>query len=156
PFVITVGAVDDNGTTTTTDDSTPSWSACGPTSFDGLAKPDLAAPGRRMISLRSPGSALDALYPDRQVTASGATPADYFQLAGTSMAAPMVTGAAALMLERQPTLTPRQIKQRLISTAQPLSFGTPFTRGAGLLDAFAAVGANSMAGFNDASRVSDG
>ena len=156
PFVITVGGIDDNGTSTLADDGMASWSACGPTAFDNLAKPDLVAPGRHMISLRSPGSALDTLYPERQVAAPGALTADYFQLSGTSMAAPLVTGAIALMLEKQPTLTPRQVKQRLVSTAAPLSFGTTFTRGSGMLDALAAVGSSDMTAWNDTSRVSDG
>ena len=72
------------------------------------------------------------------------------------MAAPMVTGAVALMLEKQPTLRPRQVKQRLLSTAQPLGFGTTYTRGAGLLDAFAAVGSSDTRARRDGSRVSDG
>jgi serine protease AprX len=156
PFVITVGAIDDNGTDTVADDATATWSSNGPTTFDRLAKPDLVAPGRRMVSLRSPGSALDRLFPEREVTAAGASTADYFTLSGTSMAAPMVTGAVALMLEKQPTLRPRQVKQRLISTAQPLGFGTTFTRGAGLLDALAAVGSSATRSWRDGSRVSDG
>ena len=156
PFVITVGAIDDNGTSALGDDSLASWSSAGPTTFDALAKPDLVAPGRHMVSLRAPGSALDTLYPEREVTAPGASTADYFMLSGTSMAAPMVAGAIALMLERQSNLNPRQVKQRLLSTAQALPFGTPFTTGAGLLDAFAAVGSTDMTAYSDASRVSDG
>jgi len=77
-------------------------------------------------------------------------------LSGTSMAAPLVAGAVARMLERQPTLTPRQVKQRLVSTAAPLAFGTPVTRGAGMLDALAAVGSSDTTSWNDASRPSDG
>jgi len=156
PFVITVGAIDDNGTDTLADDAAATWSSNGPTTFDRLAKPDLVAPGRRMVSLRSPGSALDRLFPEREVTVAGASTADYFTLSGTSMAAPMVTGAVALMLEKQPTLRPRQVKQRLVSTAQPLGFGTTFTRGAGLLDALAAVGSSDTRSWRDGSRVADG
>ena len=156
PFVITVGAVDDNQTTTTGDDCVATWSSSGPTRFDSLAKPDISAPGRKMVSLRSPGSALDVLLPDRAVTAAGAPTAQYFTLSGTSMAAPMVAGAVALLLERDPTLTPRQVKQRLLSTAAPLPFGSRYTRGAGLLDTFAAVGATDRSSWKDRSRVSDG
>jgi serine protease AprX len=156
PFVITVGAIDDNGTSTLVDDAAATWSSNGPTTFDRLAKPDLVAPGRRMISLRSPGSALDRAYPERDVTAPGAATADYFMLSGTSMAAPMVTGAVALMLERQPTLTPRQVKQRLVSTVTPLAFGTIYIRGAGMLDALAAVASTDTRSWRDKSRVSDG
>ena len=156
PFVITVGAVDDNGTPGLGDDSVPTWSSCGPTAHDNLAKPDVAAPGRRMVSLRSPGSALDQLLPDRRVTAPGASSADYFMLSGTSMAAPMVAGAVALLLERDPTLNTRQVKRRLMSTAAPLGFGTSFTRGAGLVDALAAVASTDSTAWSDTSRPSDG
>jgi serine protease AprX len=156
PFVITVGAVDDAGTPTPDDDSMASWSSCGPTTFDALAKPDLVAPGRHMVSLRSPGSALDTLYPWREVTAPGAATADYFALSGTSMAAPVVAGAVALLLEKDPTLNPRQVKQRLISGVTPLSFGTTMTRGAGMLNALTSVGSTDRTAWNDAVRVSDG
>jgi serine protease AprX len=133
-----------------------SWSSCGPTTFDALAKPDLVAPGRHMVSLRSPGSALDTLYPWREVTAPGAASADYFALSGTSMAAPVVAGAVALLLEKDPTLNPRQVKQRLISGVTPLSFGTTMTRGAGMLNALTSVGSTDRTAWSDAVRVSDG
>ena len=89
PYVITVGAVDDNGTVATDDDSIASFSSRGPTA-DGATKPDLVAPGRKMVSLRSPGSALDQLFPERAVTATNSATADYFRLSGTSMAAGFV------------------------------------------------------------------
>src|SRR5258708_5993511 len=63
PFVITVGADDDAGTAALADDSIPVWSSRGPTAFDAIAKPDLIAPGRHMVSLRVPGSTLDVLMP---------------------------------------------------------------------------------------------
>jgi serine protease AprX len=132
------------------------WSSCGPTTFDALAKPDLVAPGRHMISLRSPGSSLDTLFPGRGITAAGALTADYFMLSGTSMAAPLVAGAVALMLEKDATLNPRQVKQRLVSGVTPLSFGTTMTRGAGMLNALTAVGSTDPTAWADTSRVSDG
>jgi serine protease AprX len=147
PFVITVGALDDNGSATLADDSIGSWSSCGPTAFDGLAKPDLIAPGRRMVSLRSPGSTLDTQFPEREVSTLGASSPQYFVLSGTSMAAPMVAGAAALILEKDPTLTPRQVKQRLLSTATPLPFTTRSRAGAGLLNVFAAVGSSDRTSY---------
>jgi len=62
PLVLTVGASDDNGTASPTDDTIPFWSSVGPTP-DGLAKPDLVAPGRKIVSVRVPGSTLDLASP---------------------------------------------------------------------------------------------
>src|SRR5207245_1877202 len=59
PLVITVGAVDDRGTPGLGDDELPNFSSHGPTAADGLAKPDLVAPGGHIVSLRAPGSAID-------------------------------------------------------------------------------------------------
>ena len=130
PYVITVGALDDNGTSLRTDDLMATFSSRGRTPFENLAKPDLVAPGRKMVSLRAPGSELDALFPDRQVTVLGSLSADYYRLSGTSMAAPVVAGTIALMFERNPNLSTAQVKNRLKSTATPLSFGTAHTTAA--------------------------
>ncbi len=154
PYVITVGAVDDNGTVTTADDTVASFSSRGPTA-DGAAKPDLVAPGRKMVSLRSPGSALDQLYPERQVTATNSTTADYFRLSGTSMAAPVVAGAIALLLERNPTLNPEQVKHHLRSTASPVPSASAADEGAGMLDVAGAVSAVDPAQDYSLLRVTD-
>jgi serine protease AprX len=155
PYVITVGALDDNGTPLQVDDLMATFSSRGRTAFDNLSKPDLVAPGRRMVSLRAPGSSLDALYPDRQVTVLGALSPDYYRLSGTSMAAPVVAGAIALMFERSPTLPIAQVKKRLKSSATPLAFGTVFDRGAGLVNAYGAAASISPDKEYAASRVSD-
>ena len=144
PFVITVGAIDDSGTAATDDDAIASWSSQGPTPVDGLAKPDLAAPGRKVVSLRSPGSTLDRELTDRLVAGLDPLQPAYFRLSGTSMAAPIVTGVVALMLERSPTLTPAQVKDRLKSTATALAYGSPETTGSGLVNAVAAVSATGQ------------
>jgi serine protease AprX len=141
PFVITVGAIDDNATATLADDLLASWSSQGPTAIDGLAKPDVVAPGRKIVSLRSPGSTLDLLLPDRAVAGLDPLTPAYFRLSGTSMAAPIVTGVVALMLEGTPTLSPALVKQRLKSSAAPLGYGSPYTTGSGLVSAPAAVAA---------------
>lgn len=141
PFVITVGAIDDNGTATLADDLLATWSSQGPTAIDGLAKPDLVAPGRKIVSLRSAGSTLDLQLPDRVVAGLDPLVPAYFRLSGTSMAAPIVTGVVALMLEGTPTLTPALVKQRLKSSAAPLAYGSPSTTGSGLVNAPAAVAA---------------
>ena len=139
PFVITVGADDDGATPGLLDDAIASWSSQGPTAFDGIAKPDLVAPGRKMVSLRAAGSAIDQAYPDRRVTAPGALEAKYFTMSGTSMAAPVVAGVVALLLERSGNATPRQIKRQLMATAHPLRGVTPTLQGSGVVDALAAL-----------------
>jgi serine protease AprX len=156
PYVITVGAIDDNGTATTADDALASWSSRGPTAIDGLAKPDVAAPGRKIVSLRSPGSTLDLELPDRLVAGLDPLAPAYFRLSGTSMAAPVVTGVVALMLERNPALTPAQVKSRLTGTATPLAYGSADTTGSGLVDAVAAVSASDQTTGASADPVSAG
>lgn len=145
PFVITAGADDTNGTAGLKDDSVAKWSSRGPTAFDGIAKPDLVAPGRRVVSLRVAGSTLDTLYPQLQVTAKGAKTAQYFTLSGTSMAAAIVSGVAALYLQRHPAATPREVKAQLTATAHPLHDARPGEQGAGVVDAYAAVTSRPVA-----------
>ena len=139
PFVITVGALDDNATAGLLDDSIAGWSSQGPTAFDAIAKPDLVAPGRKMTSLRAAGSTIDSAYPERRIMAPGAADAQYFSMSGTSMAAPVVAGVAALFLERYPSASPRKVKRQLTGTAHPL-LGVPTSaQGSGVVDAVAAL-----------------
>jgi serine protease AprX len=140
PFVITVGATDDRGTPDPSDDVMAPFSSYG-TTTSGVTKPDLVAPGTNIIStLASPQAVLAQAHPDHLVGDS------YFRLSGTSMAAPMVAGAAALLLQSNPTLTPDQVKYRLAATARP--FGTPAQAGAGELDIYAAVNGTTTASAN--------
>src|SRR5438876_1789399 len=141
PYVITVGATDDRGTLGRGDDMLAWFSAWG--SADSNAKPDLVAPGRRIVSLRVPGSALDTLFPDRVVVAqNGST---YFRRTGTSMATAVVSGAAALLLAGRPNLTPDQGKALLVGTTQPYGGDSgqvlpdPIADGSGLLNVYAAT-----------------
>ena len=136
PYVITVGATDDLGTIDRDDDVFAWFSAWGGSSNP---KPDLVAPGRRLVSVRVPGSTLDTLYPDRVVAAeNGAT---YFRLTGTSQATGVVSGAVALLLQRRPDLTPDQVKALLKGNTQQFgqygqtSLPDPIAAGSGLLDA---------------------
>ena len=143
PYAITVGATDDAGTVSRSDDTYAPFSAWG--TADANAKPDLVAPGRRIVSIRVPGSALDTLFPDHLVIAhNGAT---YLRLTGTSMATPVVSGAVALLLERNPGLAPDQVKSLLVRTTQPYgpdggaALPDPLADGSGLLDIAAAMSA---------------
>jgi serine protease AprX len=116
PFVITVGCLDDNQTPSSSDDSLCPISSRGVTE-DGFAKPDLVASGRKIESALSSGisgqgSVLAGDFPDR-ITADG----EHIRLSGTSMAAPSVTGAIALLLQRHGGLRPNQLKQLLVNTA---------------------------------------
>ncbi len=116
PAVITVGATRTMGTATRVDDGIASYSSKGPTLVDHLVKPDLVAPGNRLVSLRVAGSTLDTAHPGLEV-APVIGSAKYFRLSGTSMATPLVSGAVALMLQQNPSLTPDQVKARLMKTA---------------------------------------
>jgi serine protease AprX len=134
--VITVGATNDSRTGSIEDDRIASYSSRGPTTFDLVAKPDLVAPGNRIVSLRSPGSFMDLLLPERRVAADPANPEvqDYYEMSGTSMASPMVAATAALMIEQEPSLNPGSVKARLMMSARKPAFGDPLVTGAGYLD----------------------
>jgi serine protease AprX len=124
PYVIAVGADDPNGTSGTSDDTVPSFSSVG----DGTRNPDLIAPGVHVQSLRAPGSYIDTTF-----SATGAINARFFRGSGTSQAAAMVSGAAALVVQQQPDLTPDQVKYVLTGNASPLPGLDDATQGAGLL-----------------------
>jgi serine protease AprX len=143
PFVITVGAVDDKGTATITDDVVASFSAYG-NSEDGAVKPDLVAPGVNIIArLVNQNMGLALAHPANKVGTQ------YFQMSGTSMAAPMVSGAVALLLQDEPGLTPDQVKYRLMATANKSWAGYKNSKaGAGYLDVYAAVTGTTNASDN--------
>jgi serine protease AprX len=142
PLVITVGAVDDQATVSRDDDVMAGFSGVGPTAADGLVKPDLVAPGRSLLGLRAPGSAVDDANPNSRVGS------DYFRGSGTSFSAAVVSGAAALLLSKEPDLSPDQVKHRLTSTAAPGPVGQLNVDGAGSLDAYAAATARTLTASN--------
>jgi serine protease AprX len=116
PFIITAGATDDMGTPSTADDTVAWFSSYGQT-VDGIAKPDLVAPGRNIVStLSSPLAPLAQRFPQR-VLGGG----NYIRLSGTSAAAPVVTGVVAQLLQARPGLKPGQVKWLLTHTARPVS-----------------------------------
>ena len=141
PFVITVGATDTRQTANVLDDAVTTYSSQGPTLYDEYAKPDLVAPGNRLISLRTPGTYIDTTFPenilpvaDYAAAAPAGTLSNYLKLSGTSTSAPLVAGTAALMLSENPSLTPDDIKVRLMRTADPVAGATRYQQGAGTLD----------------------
>ena len=67
PYAFTVGALDGRGTVRRSDDVVADFSSKGPTLFDRLIKPDIAAPGRRLHSLYAPGSTLAKRFPEKLV-----------------------------------------------------------------------------------------
>ncbi|HEU5451335.1 MAG TPA: S8 family peptidase [Terriglobales bacterium] len=173
PFAITVGAMSaPDGIRS--NDVIASYSSKGPTLIDHIVKPDIVAPGNQITSLRAPNSTLVSdntrynVYPcDVDLTNKcGAYygPPQYFKLSGTSMASPVVAGAAALMIQKDPSLTPDLVKARLMKTAFKgfRAYGASadatgnvynnqadvFTYGAGYLDVNAALGnSDTGAGF---------
>ena len=84
------------------------YSSRGPSKWDNNAKPDLAAPGNKIISLEAPGSHIATHYPSEHIAGSGNN--GYLRMSGTSMSAPMISGAAALLLQAQPTMNVSQVK----------------------------------------------
>ena len=111
PFAISVGAIDDRASRRNVDDRRPSWSSHGVTQ-DGFAKPEIHAPGSRIVSTLAPFSMFTTMcrscIVEREMIRAG----------GTSMSAPMVSGAAALLLEKHPQLTPDEVKGVLMASAR--------------------------------------
>jgi serine protease AprX len=116
PYALTVGAVDDQGTSDRTDDTVAGWSSAG-TTQDGFAKPEITAPGAHIVSTLARGSAFAGLCPTCVVDSS------YIRLGGTSMAAPVVAGAAALVFEAHPEWSPDQVKSTLMETGRGVQGG---------------------------------
>ena len=137
PYAIAVGALDTHGTAQRSDDTLAAYSSKGPTRYDLIMKPDLAAPGSRIPSAEAAGSYLSTTYPGRHVSGTGADA--IMQLSGTSMAAGFVSGAAALVLDARGSLTPRQAKAALQVTSTFMPKAGLVGAGAGMINALAAV-----------------
>jgi serine protease AprX len=145
PWVLTVGASSHEGTMTRTDDTMAGYSSRGPTAIDFAAKPDLVAHGTGVVSLSSANS---LLYSTKSAFLLGGTLLNgtlfsaykpYLSLSGTSMAAPVVAGTVALMVQANPNLTPNLVKALLQYTAQEYPGYNALTQGTGFLNARGAV-----------------
>ena len=140
PWVLTVGASSHNGTTDRSDDIVAGFSSRGPSAIDFQAKPDLVAPGVGIESLAEPGSTLFNTKPTMRLWGAVQTANEpYISLSGTSMAAPVVSGTIALMLQANPSLTPNLVKAILQFTAESRDSYNALTQGAGFLNARGAV-----------------
>jgi serine protease AprX len=161
PYVLTVGATKASGSSYWSAETLASYSSKGPTTYDHVVKPDMVAPGNDIVSLAAPGATLEALYSSDLVQGSDGKNR-YFTLSGTSMATPAVAGAAAILLQQHSTMTPDQVKARLMKTANKMTqnstsayvphlsqtftqFYDLFSVGSGLLSVQSAVNNNDLA-----------
>jgi serine protease AprX len=132
PFVITVGAVDLDGSVRVWNHDVPNWSAYGYTN-DGFRKPEIAAAGRYMVGPVPATASLLALKPDNYVAPG------YMMLSGTSFASPVVAGAAAQILARHPSWTPDQVKGALMQSARYIPEAPAGSAGVGEVNAYRAA-----------------
>ncbi|MFE3269336.1 S8 family serine peptidase [Streptomyces sp. NPDC059215] len=125
---LTVGAVNGPGKGV---DQLAEFSSRGPRVGDNAVKPDLTAPGVDILAARS------QYAPEGE----GA----YQTMSGTSMATPHVAGAAALLAQKHPDWTGRQLKDALVGTTASTRQSSPYQGGSGRLDIAAAVKATVVA-----------
>ena len=124
PFVIAVGSADIKGTIDNDDDTASTFSSAG----DRNRQPDFMAPGQAVASLRVPGSVLDTTYPAARKGSR------FFRGSGTSQAAAVISGVAALMVQKFPSATPDQIKELLDSGTDTSAANDTTQSGAGIID----------------------
>jgi serine protease AprX len=132
PFVLTVGAIDDQGTAGLGDDVLPNFSGRGPTAADGIAKPDVVAPGAHVVSLAARNAMITNQFPSSMA-------APYRRGSGTSMATGIVSGVVADMLSADPSMTPDRVKYALMSTARSDASSDSMAVGAGVVDGYSAA-----------------
>jgi subtilisin family serine protease len=150
PSAITVGASNTFGTDARSDDTVATYSSRGPTRsfwtdaagvkhYDNLIKPDLVAPGNKLISAESVSNFLVIKTPSLDKSVSSAPDAEMMSLSGTSMATPIVAGSAALLFQLNSKLTPNMIKSLMMYTSQQLKGFNMLEQGAGQLNVAGAV-----------------
>ncbi len=135
PYVIAVGASDTRGTERVWDDYVTDFSNCG----NADRSVDIVAPGKSIESLRVPGSSADKDYPSAVVGTR------FFKGSGTSQAAAVVSGAAALIIDQRPNITPDQLKALLMKSARPLKYSSSRCQGDGGLNLGKALKMNTPA-----------
>lgn len=120
PAALTVGAVDRA-------DVPAHFSSQGPTA-DGALKPDVTAPGTAIVAARAAEG--------RQGDPAGR---GYVSMSGTSMATPHVAGAAAVLAQRHPHWSGRELKAALTASARPVPAVSAYVQGSGRIDVAAAL-----------------
>jgi serine protease AprX len=133
PWVVSVGATDERG-------NLAGFSSRG-IFGSAIQNPSIVAPGVNVVSLRALATQTGTLgvgSADLQRLTAGELPF-YTTASGTSFSAPQAAGTIALMLEANPNLTPKQIKDILQRSATPLPLNYRHEAGAGMLNAYAAV-----------------
>jgi serine protease AprX len=138
PFVITAGSFDDQGSLAEQDDRESLFSSRGP-SLDGFAKPDVLAPGRRVVSLRADPTSRGATEDNsgkgssksenngrgKNATASQSFDATlYLRMSGTSVSSAMTAGVAALVLSHHQDYSPTRIKSAIVGSGRSVA-GSP-------------------------------
>ncbi len=114
PHLLAVGAVDTRGTDGYDDDQVPGFSQHSDSAMRSRS-PDLVAPGVGIVAPAGPDSYLSSRYPDALVGAG------FIRGSGTSQAAAVVSGAAALLWQKWPALSAVQIRQLLVNSSTPLA-----------------------------------
>jgi serine protease AprX len=135
PFAITVGAMNTKGTVSRADDVMTTYSSRGPTKFEHAVKPDVVAPGNKVVSLETHGSYLQRNY--SQFHLAGNNSNAYMHLSGTSMSAAIVSGGVALLLQGSPKMSTEQLKIALQSGASYMKDGGLMAGGAGSVNFWA-------------------
>jgi len=133
PYVIAVGSTDHNGSDKPEDERVGAWTNPGTSE----RRADLLAPGKSVVSLRVPGSNADRTSPQGRI--DGDVTGRMFRGTGTSQSAAVVSGAVALLLQRNPALTPDQVKAVLRGSADRLPGDRSVSQGAGVLDVKGAI-----------------
>src|ERR1051325_2373368 len=150
PSAITVGASNTYGTDPRNEDSIATYSSRGPSRgftvdaygsrhYDNSIKPDLVAPGNKIVSAEAVNNVLVKTHPELETNNYPTTNMKVMFMSGTSVSAPVVAGTAALMLEANSNLTPNMVKMILMYTAQPLPGFNTFEQGAGQVNVAGSV-----------------